>query len=327
MDGIILLNKESGWTSFDVVAKIRNTLKTKVGHTGTLDPMATGLLVILLGKACKLEKYLVGKDKSYILEMKFGIKTDTADVTGTKIQEEDFNLSNYSKADIKDKISKFIGKQNQIPPKYSALKHEGESLYRITREKLVSEKELDEILESKTREIEISNIAILDIIFKDNILRLKVDCSSGTYIRSLIEDMAETEFDTIAVLNKLERTSVEEFKIKDSYKIDEIVENKEDNKSLNNMILNIEEAFNNFPKTRIEEQRVYYFKHGVRITNKIENGLYRVYSYNKTNTKNNNNQNNNKANEMTDENIKDKFIGLGLVEEGLMKREYIYEDK
>ena len=101
MDGIILIDKEKDWTSFDIVAKIRNTLKVKVGHTGTLDPMATGLLVILLGNACKLEQYLVVKDKTYIVDIKFGIKTDTGDRSGLIIKEDNFSLSNYSKEDIK----------------------------------------------------------------------------------------------------------------------------------------------------------------------------------------------------------------------------------
>lgn len=342
MDGIILIDKEKDWTSFDIVAKIRNTLKVKVGHTGTLDPMATGLLVILLGNACKLEQYLVVKDKAYIVDIKFGIKTDTGDRSGLIIKEDDFSLSNYSKKDIKAILKDFVGKQIQIPPKYSALKHEGESLYRIAREKLVREEVLNKILEDKSREIEIFNIEILEILTKKNILRIKVSCSSGTYIRTLAEDIAEKAFKTVATVNELRRLTVGQFNVNDSCKITEIVSNinkeKEQDKDkdkdninntknnvtnslINNInktkrcFLNIEEAFLNFPKARIEGSRVYYFKNGVRITNKTIDGLYRVYSFEK----------NVMVDNLENESL-DKFIGLGLVEENLMKRKYIYED-
>lgn len=325
MDGIILINKDKDWTSFDVVAKIRNTLKVKVGHTGTLDPMATGLLLILLGNACKLEQYIVIKDKTYIVDIKFGIKTDTGDISGLKIKDNSFNLTNYSKEEINVILNDFIGKQMQIPPKYSALKYEGESLHRLARNKLVSEEDLNKILEEKSREIEIFDIEVLEILSKENILRLKVSCSSGTYIRTLVEDIAEKAFKTVGTVNELKRITIGRFNIEDSYKISEFLldTNRKDN--INNVkdnikdnpnetrkyFLSIEEAFLNFPKTRIESSRVYYLKNGVRITNNVKDGLYRVYSFEKDTSE--------------DENL-DKFVGLGLVEDSLMKREYIYED-
>lgn len=305
MDGIILVNKEKDWTSFDVVAKIRNTLKTKVGHTGTLDPMATGLLVILLGSACKLEKYLVVKDKKYTVEMEFGIKTDTGDLSGKVISKEEYQLDNYSKDELIEILNTFIGKQTQIPPKYSALKHEGQSLHRLAREQILSDEEIESVLESKKREIEIYSIEVLEILPEENILKLEISCSSGTYIRTLVEDIAKIAFNTIATVKSLDRTSLGKFDIKDSYSISEIIENSKDK------ILSIEDTFNHFPKTRIAKQRVYYFENGVRITNNNPDGLYRVYSF----------EEENKDNE-----IEDKFVGLGFNKNNLMKREYIYED-
>lgn len=311
MDGIILVNKEKSWTSFDVVAKIRNTLKTKVGHTGTLDPMATGLLVVLLGSARKLEKYLVSDNKTYIVEIKFGIKTDTGDISGTKIQEEEFRLENYTKEEYKSILAQFIGKQMQVPPKYSALKYKGESLHRLAREELVSKEEMEQILESKKREIEVFSIEVIESSLEEKTLKLEISCSSGTYIRTLVEDIAETCFKTIATVQQLHRTRVGIFDINDSYLISDILKLSEENKSFKEVVLEVEKAFSNIPKTRIEESRVYYFANGVRITNKINEGIYRVYSFNKENNLNEK---------------RDKFIGIGVVQDGLMKREYIYED-
>ncbi len=310
MDGILLINKDKDWTSFDVVAKMRNMLKTKIGHTGTLDPMATGLLVLLLGSACKLERYLVIDDKTYIAEMEIGLKTNTGDLSGEIVKKEEFDLKDFSEEDILKVLDKFTGKIKQIPPKYSALKFEGESLYRLAREELVSKEEMNKILKSKEREIEIYSIDLLEIDYVENILKLKVSCSTGTYIRTLIEDIAEIGFNSIATLKNLDRLTVGKYKIEDSKTIKslEIL----DRKDIKKIVLEIEEAFNDFPKTRLEESRVYYFKNGVRVTNKIKDGLYRVYSFDKDDEANDS---------------KDKFVGLGLVEDNLMKREYIYEDK
>lgn len=220
-----------------------------------------------------------------------------------------------SKDELKSLFLPFMGKQTQIPPKYSALKYEGESLYRLIREKLVTEEEMNKILEEKKREIEIYDIEVLEINVNKDTLKLKVSCSSGTYIRTLVEDIAKISFNTVATVKNLHRINVGDFKVEDAYTINKIIESenniKNDNDKGRQYVLDIEDVFFKFPKTRIEEQRVYYFKNGVRITNKISDGLYRVYSFNKEENK---------------DEIKDKFIGLGLVEKGLMKREYIYED-
>lgn len=192
------------------------------------------------------------------------------------------------------------------------MKYEGESLYRLAREKLVTKEEMNKILEEKKREIEIYCIKVLNLDVENNILKLEISCSSGTYIRTLVEDIAKQCFNTIATVKELHRINVGKFKIEDSYTINEILEyEKKDKKIEKEYILNIEEVFKDFPKTRIASQRVYYFAKGVRITNKISSGLYRVYSFEKGKEK---------------DETEDKFIGLGLVEDNLMKREYIYED-
>ena len=155
MNGIILINKEKKWTSHDIVAKVKNILHTKVGHTGTLDPNATGVLPLLLGDATKVSKYLIEHDKEYIAEIKLGMKTDTADEEGNVIQKENIDVSNYSKEYVENTLKKFIGKSYQTPPIYSAIKINGKKLYDYARN--------NEKVEIPKREIEIYSIELIDI--------------------------------------------------------------------------------------------------------------------------------------------------------------------
>lgn len=196
MDGIIVVNKPSGCTSHDIVSKIRKSLKLKkVGHTGTLDPLATGVLPILLGNATKLSKYLINHDKEYIATIKLGVKTDTGDIEGSIIDEQKVPL--FTEEQIIEALNSFVGKQKQMPPMYSAIKVNGKKLYEYARN--------GEKIEVATRDIEIYNISFLQYI--DNKIKFKVSCSKGTYIRSLCEDIAQ-KLNTVGTMENLERTQV-----------------------------------------------------------------------------------------------------------------------
>lgn len=196
MDGIIVVNKPSGCTSHDIVSKIRKSLKLKkVGHTGTLDPLATGVLPILLGNATKLSKYLINHDKEYVATIKLGVKTETGDIEGSIIDEQKVPL--FTEEQIIEALNSFVGKQKQMPPMYSAIKVNGKKLYEYARN--------GEKIEVTPRDIEIYNISFLQYI--DNKIKFKVSCSKGTYIRSLCEDIAQ-KLNTVGTMENLERTQV-----------------------------------------------------------------------------------------------------------------------
>ncbi len=194
MDGIIIINKEKGITSFGVVSKLRKIYNTKkVGHCGTLDPNATGVLPVMIGNATKISKYLVEHDKEYIATIKFGIKTDSGDSEGNIILEDKFRLDRQNEELYKNKILGLVGKQKQVPPMYSAIKVNGKKLYEYAREG----KQIDRA----AREIEIYSISIEKIDYDNNEMIIKVSCSKGTYIRTLCESIAE-EFGTIRIYER-----------------------------------------------------------------------------------------------------------------------------
>ena len=183
MDGIIIVNKPKNCTSHDVVAKIKKITNEKVGHTGTLDPMATGVLPLLIGKGTLCSKYLINHDKKYEVTLKLGIKTNTADLEGEIIEEKDIPKQALEKKEISKVLDSFVGKQEQIPPIYSAIKVKGKKLYEYARS--------GQEVEIKPRKIEIYEIELIDVNKNSNEIVFKVHCSKGTYIRSLCEDIAK----------------------------------------------------------------------------------------------------------------------------------------
>ena len=254
LDGILIIDKPAGITSHDVVAKVRRALKTKrVGHTGTLDPLATGVLVVCVEKATKLVNYLTCDEKTYEVEMKFGIKTDTGDITG-KIIDEDTNYD-IDMNKIKRTLDKFIGKQEQIPPMYSAIKVNGKKLYELAREGIEIERE--------ARKIEIFDIK--NIEWKDETLKYTVHCSKGTYIRSLCEDIAG-ELGTIGTMTNLRRIQSGEFQVKDAIKIEDISEKK---------IISIEKLFD---KEIDVKNNLKELLNGMKIQCIRPDGLYKLYA-------------------------------------------------
>lgn len=265
MDGIIVINKEKEYTSHDVVAKLKKKLNiSKVGHTGTLDPNATGVLPILIGKGTKFSKYLINHDKIYEVELELGKKTDTADIEGKVIEEKNVD-EKYIKENLLQVLESFVGKQEQIPPMYSAIKKDGKKLYEYAR--------AGEKVEIEPRKIEIYKIDLNK--YDKNIISFVVSCSKGTYIRSLCEDIAE-KLNTLGYMKNLKRLQVGEFNIKDAVYIDDI-----DLKNVNDYLITLEEILRGIPCINLGEKKLKLFLNGVQLTDNNIDGLYKIYVANK----------------------------------------------
>lgn len=264
MDGIIIINKPKNCTSHDIVRKAKKTLNEKVGHTGTLDPNATGVLPLLVGKGTQISKYLINHDKIYEAVLKLGKKTDTADGEGNIIEEKDVQLSSLEKENIEKVLKTFIGKQFQIPPMYSAIKVNGKKLYEYARK--------GQSVQIEPREIEIYGIELLQI--ENQEIKYKVHCSKGTYIRTLCEQIAE-KLGTVGYMKELKRLQVGEFSIQNSITIEEIEHN------LNKYFITIEKYFEKNEKIDLEQKKIKMFLNGVKLNYKLEDGIYRIYSQKK----------------------------------------------
>ncbi len=210
MDCVININKPEGLSSFKVVNKIRYSLNlAKAGHTGTLDPIAGGVLLLCTGRATKISAFLSSLDKEYLFTMKLGSQTDTLDREGKVIKESDASF--VTAALIDEVLKSFTGDISQVPPMYSAVKYKGAPLYKLARKGL--------IVERRERSVSIYSIEMVD--FKNPMLTLKVSCSKGTYIRVLCSDIAEN-IGTCAYVNSLVRTRVGEFSISDALTLEDI---------------------------------------------------------------------------------------------------------
>ena len=183
MDGIIVINKEKNCTSHDVVRRAKKVFNEKIGHTGTLDPNATGVLPLLVGQGTKISKYLINHDKIYEATLKLGEKKDTADIEGKTIEKQEVQEKSLEKDNVEKVFKEIIGKQKQIPPIYSAIKVKGKKLYEYAR--------TGQNVEIKAREIEIYDIKLININKENKEIIFKVKCSKGTYIRTLCENIAE----------------------------------------------------------------------------------------------------------------------------------------
>ncbi len=210
MDGFLLINKAKGMTSHDVVYRLKKKLKTdKIGHTGTLDPFASGLLILCIGKATKLQSLFLNLDKSYEGVLQFGKHYDTLDVTGTVIEEKEVNLSVDQ---INRAIQSFIGTYDQLPPMYSALKINGQKLYELARKGIEIERE--------TRKVNIYDFKMLSSYQNDS-FSFFASVSKGTYIRSLASDLAH-ELNTVGALKELKRLSIGDYNLNQAKTIEEV---------------------------------------------------------------------------------------------------------
>lgn len=255
LSGVLLVNKHKGVTSHDIVFKIRKLYGTKkVGHTGTLDPLATGVLPVLIGRSAKAAEYLLSENKKYIAEIKLGIATDTADITGNILEKSD---TLPTENEFFMACEQFIGNIKQIPPMYSALKVNGQKLVDLARRGIE--------IERQAREITIFSIIPETIDEKEGLYRIEVDCSKGTYIRTLCADIGK-RLGCGATMTELQRTKSGDFELKNAYTIDELEKmSKEERESL---LLPPEELFLEAPSVSFSEFYTRLFKSGCEIYQK-----------------------------------------------------------
>lgn len=289
MDGIIIINKPKKCTSHDIVQKAKRIFKQKVGHTGTLDPMATGVLPLLIGKGTLCSQYLINHDKIYKVKLTLGKKTDTADAEGKVIDEQNVDMHKLPKEKIEKVLQNFVGKQQQFPPIYSAIKIKGKKLYEYARK--------GEKIDIPPRQIEIYKIDMININQEKKEIQFEVHCSKGTYIRSLCEDISE-KLGTIGYMSELQRIQVGNFNIEKAVTIEQLEENVSNEKWMAQNFINLETLFKEKEKIQLESRKLEYFLNGVKLTQKRPDNLYRVYCEN-------------------------SFIGIGIIENELLKRNII----
>ena len=259
--GIIIIDKPADWTSMDVCAKLRGILKTKkIGHAGTLDPMATGVLPVFVGQATKAVEFAEKGSKEYVAGLRLGITTNTEDTSGEVLTQTDVKVT---RADLEAVLPRFMGKISQIPPMYSAIKIGGKKLYELARKGVE--------VERKAREITIEELEILDEISPEEYL-IRVVCSKGTYIRTLCHDIGAA-LSCGAAMSSLRRTMAAGFTISQAVTLEEVQEKGEE------LLLNVDSYFANHPAYTVanaeEERRV---RNGNFIETDLAEGLYRVYS-------------------------------------------------
>ncbi|HIT71200.1 MAG TPA: tRNA pseudouridine(55) synthase TruB [Candidatus Scatovivens faecipullorum] len=290
MQGILIINKPQGYTSQDVVSKVKKILNIKkAGHTGTLDPLATGVLPIMLGNYTKLSKYLIEHDKIYLAKIKLGEKKDTGDEEGKTIEEKEVLENNLNKENVEEILKKFSGRQKQIPPIYSAIKVNGKKLYEYARE--------GKKVEIPEREIEIYSIKLKNINLEEKEIEFEVNCSKGTYIRVLCEDIAN-KLDTVGYMSNLERIKVDDFDIRDSVTLEDLEKNKDNKMFLERSLINMETIFKDLPQISLNNRKKELFLNGVMLSIENKEGLYNIYNNN-------------------------VYLGTGTIKNNLLKRDVI----
>ena len=272
MTGIICINKDKDITSFGVVAKVRGILgEKKAGHTGTLDPMATGVLPVMLGGATKFLDYLPSSDKRYEAKFLLGKTTDTLDITG-KVTSE--NKVFATKGDVLNTLSKFRGEINQYPPMFSAKSVDGVRLYDLARQGI-------EVKREPCR-VEIKALNLLSS--NGNEYTIDVLCSKGTYIRSLVDDIGK-ELGCGAVLTELKRTLACGFEIEDCVSLSELQRRRDEGEGFGGLVLGIDRIFSDYHRVKITEAQGIRFKNGgaldiKRVKNPpTDGGICTVYSF------------------------------------------------
>jgi len=296
MDGIIVIDKPKAYTSHDIVAMVKKKLGEKVGHTGTLDPNATGVLPLLVGKGTKLSAYLMEHDKTYEVVLKLGEKTDTEDCEGKVIETKAVSAEIWEEEQIQKILHTFLGKQIQTPPIYSAIKVQGKKLYEYARS--------GKSVEIPKREIEIYAIELKKENPEENTITFTVHCSKGTYIRSLCENIAE-KMGTVGYMKELRRKTVGRFTLQDAISFETF--EKMSKEEIQERIIGAEEIFAEIPKIELSKRLLPLFFNGVKLSGKelgqeeLEDGLYRIYG-------------------------KNTFIGLGVAKDNTLKRDWVQQE-
>lgn len=272
ISGILPVKKPEGWTSFDVIAKLRGVIRIKrLGHSGTLDPMATGVLPVFVGRATKACDIIPDRRKVYTAGFQLGVSTDTLDSTGKTLKTSDKAVA---RNDLECAKSSFVGDIMQVPPMYSAIKVNGKKLYELAR----AGKEI----EREPRAVHIDSIDIIEYDEASRMGVMKVDCEKGTYIRSVISDIGE-KLGCGGMMTSLERSYSGGIDIKDCYTIEEIAGICEQDK-LSQMLIPLDRAFVSYEKTTLGQWETKLYRNGVKlrpeqtgITDLSEDKLYRVY--------------------------------------------------
>ena len=286
MNGIIVINKHKGCTSHDIVYKVKKISNEKVGHTGTLDPMATGVLPLLIGKGTLCSKYLINHDKIYKATIQLGIETDTLDAEGIVVDTKEVSSEIFNEEYIKNILNTFLGKQEQVPPMYSAIKINGKKLYQYARE--------GKNIEVQPRNIEIYNIELLEVDKEKKQIKFEVHCSKGTYIRSLCSDISK-KLETIGHMIELQRVQVGEFNISNSVTLEQIQNNPNE---LEKHLITIEDIFKDKEIINLDNKKLQLFLNGVQLNTNKEEGIYKIYNAN-------------------------KFVGIGCVKDNKLKRDIV----
>ena len=263
ISGILLIDKPLGFTSHDIVAKLRGILKErKIGHAGTLDPMASGLLLCLIRRGTRASQFAEKEEKSYVFSIHFGLETDSYDLAGKTIKEEKVSLS---ESEVKKTIEGFLGESEQTPPIFSAIKVDGKPLYKYAR--------AGRNVEVKPRKIFINKIELLGK--KDEDYKIRVSCSKGSYIRSLAMDIGRS-LGTVATVTKLRRESIGKFSVKDAIDINEA--SKIGREALLKRILPVDTLFSEYPEIILNTEETKRVKNGNEINKELSEGRYRTYS-------------------------------------------------
>lgn len=278
MQGILVVNKRQGITSHDCIYILRDLLGIKkIGHTGTLDPMATGVLPMTIGKATRVSSFIQNSEKEYIATIEFGIETDTEDITGNIIERSD---KIPTEKEVLKILPKFTGRIEQIPPMYSAVRVDGRKLYKIARE--------GKVIDRPKREIYVESLELLE----SNPFTLKINCSSGTYVRTLISDIGK-ELGTFATMTSLIRTKVGPFSVENAIKIDDLESMTKE--EIEEKLYPTDFALRNIPKYNVPKSFFERLINGVKFyDNRMNDGKYSIY-------------------------CRDEFIGIGEFVDGRLK--------
>ena len=261
MDGIVIIDKPQEWTSQDVTAKLRGVFQTRrIGHGGTLDPMATGVLPVFVGRATRAVEFFEHAEKTYEAVLQLGLTTDTEDITGTVLTETSVRVTEQ---EIKTVLKQFCGEIQQVPPMYSAIKINGQKLCDLARR--------GKEVERQPREIEIFELTCVE--FNGNTARLRVQCSKGTYIRTLCKDIGEA-LGCGGCMQALRRVQAGEYTIEEAVPLQELLETEDPEKYLRS----VDSMFRNYPEVTLSAKQETRCRHGNSFFIALAEGTYRCYS-------------------------------------------------
>lgn len=264
MNGVILIDKEQDWTSNDVVSKLKGILRERrIGHSGTLDPMATGLLVVFVGRATRAVEFAEGHDKSYRAGLRLGVVTDTQDITGTVLETKPVSVS---ETELCATLENFKGEQLQLPPMYSAIKVKGKRLYDIAR--------AGGEVERKKRSITIHDLSLVGREEEDYIL--DVSCSKGTYVRTICHDIGQA-LGCGACMSSLRRVRAGGFSVEQAHKLSEVQRYADEGRA-EELLIPVDELFSDYEKCSASAKDEKRIRCGNEYKTQLADGEYRVYS-------------------------------------------------